>query len=248
MAKAYKNADFMLGDDARPLRILSEYIEPRARLATYGVERALIFWGSARLKPQRPGPVHASVDYYEQARLLAARMTQWTMDNHAQDEHYYVCTGGGPGIMEAANRGAADVNKDLSLGLGISLPAEQGSNAYVNKDLDFDFHYFFMRKFWFMNIAEALIVFPGGFGTMDELFEMLTLMQTNKAEPIPVVLYGRHFWERLINFDVFVELGLVAPEDLQLFHIASDVNDAFEFLSSALAPQTDAIDMRPAAP
>lgn len=234
MGKSYKNPDFMLGDDARPLRLLAEYIEPRSRLADYGVSKALIFWGSARLKANGTSPVHASVNYYGQARELAARMVRWTMASHAEDERYYVCTGGGPGIMEAANRGAAEVNPQLSIGLGISLPHEQGNNGYINADLDFEFHYFFMRKFWFMNIAEALIVFPGGFGTMDELFEMLTLMQTGKAKPMPVVLFGRHFWERLINFDVFVELGLIAEQDLSLFHIAEDVDDAHAFLTRSL--------------
>src|SRR5699024_8601135 len=189
MAKAYKNPEFMLGDDARPLRILSEYIEPRTRLAAYDVERAVIFWGSARLRPRGSHPVHAAVDYYDQARLLAARLVKWTMNTHADKQRYYICTGGGPGIMEAANRGAADVNRDLSLGLSISLPAEKDSNDYINQDLDFEFHYFFMRKFWFTNLAKALVVFPGGFGTMDELFEMLTLMQTDKHARVPVVLY-----------------------------------------------------------
>lgn len=234
MGKAYKNPDFMQGDDARPLRILAEYLEPRARLAEQAVERGLIFWGSARLKPDRLRPVDDTVDYYNQARLLAARMAQWTMDHHAPGEHYYICTGAGPGIMEAANRGAADINRDLSLGLGISLPAEQGSNDYIDEKLNFEFHYFFMRKFWFMNIARALVIFPGGFGTMDELFEMLTLTQTGKHDAIPVVLYGRNFWERLIDFDVFVEHGLISPEDLKLFHIADDVADAFDFLTRSL--------------
>lgn len=246
MSKSYKNPEFMMGEEARPLRLLSEYIEPRARLASYGVQRALIFWGSARLRPMGTSPVHVSVDYYAQARELAARMAQWTMDNHADDEHYYICTGGGPGIMEAANRGAADINRELSLGFGISLPHEQDNNDYINRNLSFEFHYFFMRKFWFMNIAEALVVFPGGFGTMDELFEMLTLMQTGKSEPIPVVLFGKHFWERLINFDVFVDLGLIAEKDRSLVHMATDVDDASGFLINALEPPQAKIGIQPA--
>lgn len=236
MSKAYKDPDFMMSEEARSLRLLSEYIEPRTRLANCNVQRALIFWGSARLQPAGSDPVHGSVDYYSQARELAARMTRWTMDSHADGDHYYVCTGGGPGIMEAANRGAADVNRDLSLGLGITLPHEQGNNDYINPSLNFDFHYFFMRKFWFMNIAEALIVFPGGFGTMDELFEVLTLMQTGKSARIPVLLFGRHFWQRLINFDVFVELGLIDEKDLSLVHMTDDVDGAYEFLTEALDP------------
>lgn len=247
MAKAYKNSEFMLGDDARPLRILSEYIDPRTRLAAYGVERAVIFWGSARLRPRGEGPVHPAVDYYNQARLLAARIVKWTMNTHTETQRYYICTGGGPGIMEAANRGAADVNQDLSLGLSISLPAEKGSNDYINKDLDFEFHYFFMRKFWFTNMAKALVVFPGGFGTMDELFEMLTLMQTDKHSRVPVVLYGRDFWERLIDFDVFVEHGLISPEDLSMFYVASDVQDAFQFLTRQMEPDKADAGAHPAA-
>lgn len=235
MTKAYNDAEFMLGKEARPLRLLSEYLEPRARLERLNVHRALIFWGSARLRPHDGGPVDNSVDFYAQARELAARMTRWTMDSHAEDERYYVCTGGGPGIMEAANRGAADVNRELSMGYNIELPHEQGANGYISERLNFEFHYFFMRKFWFMNVAEALIIFPGGFGTMDELFEMLTLIQTGKQPRIPVVLYGKDFWSRLINFDVFVELGLIAESDLDLFHRADSVDDAFDFLTTALS-------------
>ncbi|GAB3678157.1 LOG family protein [Salinisphaera aquimarina] len=238
MTKAYNDAEFMLGEEARPLRLLSEYIEPRERLSRLNVHRALIFWGSARLKPHGPDPVDDSVDFYAQARELAARMTRWTMDSHADDEHYYVCTGGGPGIMEAANRGAADVNRELSMGYNIELPHEQGSNAYISDALNFDFHYFFMRKFWFMNVAKALIIFPGGFGTMDELFEMLTLIQTGKQPRIPVVLYGKDFWSRLINFDVFVELGLISETDVDLFYTANSVDDAYHFLTDALAEDT----------
>jgi len=236
MTKAHENIDFMSSTEARPLRILSEYFEPRARLAANDVNRAVIFWGSARLKPDRDSPVDASVGYYNQARLLAARIVQWTMAQHDEGERYYICTGGGPGIMEAANRGAADVNPALSIGFGISLPKERGSNGYIDERLDFEFHYFFMRKFWFTNVASALVIFPGGFGTMDELFEMLTLNQTGRHERIPVVLYGRDFWERLIDFNVFEELGLISPEDLSLVHIADNVAEAFDFLSTGLAP------------
>ncbi len=235
MTKAYNDAEFMLGDAARPLRILSEYIEPRTRLAQLNVHRALIFWGSARLRPHKPGPVDRSVDFYRQARELAARMTRWTMDTHPDGQRYYVCTGGGPGIMEAANHGAADVNRDLSMGYNIELPREQGVNPYVDERLSFEFHYFFMRKFWFMNVARALIIFPGGFGTMDELFEMLTLIQTEKQPRIPVVLYGRDFWNRLIDFNVFVELGLIAEGDLELLYRADTVDEAFAFLTESLS-------------
>lgn len=235
MTNAYRDPEFMSGDEARPLRILSEYLEPRDRLSRLNVHNGLIFWGSARLRPHDEHPVDDQVDFYSHARELAARMVQWTMDTHAEGEHYYVCTGGGPGIMEAANRGAADINPELSMGFNIELPHEQGANPWVHDTLNFDFHYFFMRKFWFMNIAKALIVFPGGFGTMDELFEMLTLVQTGKHDRIPIVLFGRDFWSRLINFDVFVELGLISPEDVGLFYQADTVDDAYRFLTDALA-------------
>ena len=173
MTKSYKNPEFMMGPEARPLRILAEYLEPQERLQAQQVNRALIFFGSARLKPGRHDPVNESVDYYDQARLLAARLARWTIDTHTPGQRYFICTGGGPGIMEAANRGAADVDRSLSMGLNISLPHEQSANPYLSEPLNFEFHYFFMRKFWFMNVAHALIIFPGGFGTMDELFEVL---------------------------------------------------------------------------
>ncbi|ROO29265.1 decarboxylase [Salinisphaera orenii MK-B5] len=238
MTKAYNDAEFMLSDEARPIRVLSEYLEPRTRLAKLEVNRALIFWGSARLRPHDKDPVAESVDFYSEARSLAARMARWTKDTHAPCDHYYICTGGGPGIMEAANRGAADVDRDLSMGYNIELPHEQGANPYVSDQLNFEFKYFFMRKFWFMNIAKGLIIFPGGFGTMDELFEMLTLIQTGKQPRIPVVLYGRDFWQRLINFDVFVELGLIADTDLDLFYCADTVDEAYRFLTDALDEST----------
>lgn len=234
MSNAYTDPEFMLGEEARPLRILSEYIEPRTRLMELDVHNGLIFWGSARLRPHDHDPVDGTVDYYTEARELARRMMDWTMAEHASGEHYYICTGGGPGIMEAANRGAADVNPELSMGLNIELPHEQGTNAWVHERLNFNFHYFFMRKFWFMNIAKALIIFPGGFGTMDELFEMLTLIQTGKQPRIPVVLYGHDFWRRLIDFDVFRELGLIADDDLRLFYQADSVDHAYAFLTDAL--------------
>ena len=234
MTKAYKNPEFMMGTEARPLRMLAEYIEPRTRLARNHVQRALIFFGSARLQPGKRKPVSESVDYYEQARLLAARVARWTTRSHAEGERYLIVTGGGPGIMEAANRGAADVNPDLSMGFNISLPHEQEANAYIHQDLNFEFHYFFMRKFWFMNVARGLVIFPGGFGTMDELFEVLTLIQTGKQPRMPVVLYGREFWNRLVDFDLFVEMGLISPEDRALVRTVDTVAEAFEYLRDEL--------------
>lgn len=224
----------MMGLEARPLRILAEYLEPRDRLQRHNTRRSVIFFGSARLRPSGPDEVSDAVDYYSEARALAARLAQWTTEQHQEPNRYHICTGGGPGIMEAANRGANDVNPDLSMGYNISLPHEQGSNPYINPKLNFDFHYFFMRKFWFMYVAHGLVVFPGGFGTMDELFEILTLIQTGKQAPIPIILFGRKFWERLINFDLFEEMGLISKEDLKLFKMVETVDEAFEAMRSGL--------------
>lgn len=233
MSNIYNDPDFMESREARPLRILAEYIEPQTRLQQMDIHRGLIFWGSARLHP-RPEDQAGPESYYDKARQLARRMMQWTMDKHEAGQRYYICTGGGPGIMEAANRGAWDVNPELSLGLNIELPHEQGVNAWVHEKLNFEFHYFFMRKFWFVNLARALVVFPGGFGTMDELFEMLTLTQTGRHAGVPVVLYGRDFWQRLINFDVFSELGLIDPEDRDIFRIVDSLDEAYDFLVDCL--------------
>lgn len=234
MSKAYKDQEFMMGLEARPLRILAEYLEPRDRMQRYQVRRSLIFFGSARLRPHGIDPVAGAVDYYSEARQLAARLAKWTTDTHAEPDRYHICTGGGPGIMEAANRGASDANPALSMGYNISLPHEQGSNPYISDRLNFEFHYFFMRKFWFMYVAHGLVVFPGGFGTMDELFEVLTLIQTEKQARIPVVLFGRDFWQRLINFDLFEEMGLISAKDRELFHIVATVDEAFDLMRDAL--------------
>ena len=231
--KAYKNQEFINSPEARTLRMLAEYLDPQHRLAQHGVHKAVIFWGSARIRPGLCcGP--DAVDYYDAARRLAAMLAHWTSERHPAEDRYYICTGGGPGIMEAANRGASEVNPSLSVGLNISLPHEQGANAYISPKLNFEFHYFFMRKFWFLNLARAQVIFPGGFGTMDELFEMLTLIQTGKKEQIPVVLFGRRFWEQLIRFDLFVEQGLIAREDLDLVHMTDDLDEAFQYLTRGL--------------
>ncbi len=234
MTKSYKDHEFMMGLEARPLRILAEYLEPRDRLQRYQVRRSLIFFGSARIRPNSPDSVADAVDYYAEARALAARLAQWTTEQHQELDRYHICTGGGPGIMEAANRGANDVNPDLSMGYNISLPQEQGSNAYISPKLNFYFHYFFMRKFWFMYVAHGLVVFPGGFGTMDELFEMLTLIQTGKQAPIPIILFGKKFWQKLIDFDFFEQMGLISRADLDLFTLVETVDEAFAAMCTAL--------------
>jgi uncharacterized protein (TIGR00730 family) len=233
MTKAYKNIDFLMSHDARPVRILSEYMEPQSRFREKHVHRAVVFFGSARTREGQSVRIGGR-DYYEEARALAARLAAWTTAEHAREQRYFICTGGGPGIMEAANRGAAEENPELSIGLNISLPFEQGSNAYLSEDLNLEFHYFFMRKFWFLNLARAMVIFPGGFGTMDELFEVLALLQTSKKNPMPLLLYGREFWDRLIDFNVFVEEGLISPGDLALFHTTDDVESAFGYLREHL--------------
>jgi uncharacterized protein (TIGR00730 family) len=235
MTKAYKNIDFLMSRPARPLRILSEFIEPQERFRSRQVHRAVIFFGSARTREGAPVRVGGK-DYYADARALASRVAAWTTATHPEQDQYFICTGGGPGIMEAANRGAAEENPRLSMGLNITLPFEQQSNVYLAEHLDLEFHYFFMRKFWFLNLAQGLVIFPGGYGTMDEFFEVLTLVQTGKARRMPILLYGRQFWERVIDFQVFVEEGLISPDDAALFHMTDDVEEAFDYLREHLEP------------
>lgn len=233
MEKAYKNHNFLMGPEARTIRILAEYYEPQSRFRRLGVNRGIIFYGSARLGS---GGRHRidGVDYYAEAKKLASEVARWTLENHAHDDRYHICTGGGPGIMQAANEGAHEVDPNLSIGLNISLPFEQCANPYVTDELAFEFHYFFMRKFWFMNLASGLVIFPGGFGTMDELFELLTMVQTGKVEKMPIVLFGKSFWDKLLNFDVFVEHGLILKEDMELFSLVDTVDDAMHILKSGL--------------
>jgi len=233
--KAYKNPDFMMSAEARTLRVMAEYLEPQSRFEKMAVGKTIIFWGSARIAPDRPFGV-GGVNYYEAARTLSARLAQWTTGRHPEGQRFFLCTGGGPGIMEAVNQGASEINPSLSIGLGISIPAEQGLNKFIAPALNFEFHYFFMRKFWFVNLAHALVIFPGGFGTMDELFELLTLMQTGKKDRIPVLLFGKQFWNKLINFQLLVEHGLIAEDDLRLMHLTDDLDDAFEYLTREMEP------------
>jgi len=228
--KAYKNPEFLMGEDARTVRILCEYLEPDTRFVRNGVRRAIIFFGSARTQPKPPeGP-----DYYALAQDLAERIAAWTLKSHEVADRYYICCGGGPGIMEAAASGTARVDRKLNLGLNISLPFEQEGNQFVEPQNAFEFHYFFMRKFWFMKLAEAMVVFPGGFGTFDELFEMLTLVQTGKARPMPFVLFGREFWNETVNFQALARRGLISPGDLDLIHFADTVDEAFQHLTARL--------------
>jgi uncharacterized protein (TIGR00730 family) len=227
--KAYKNETFLNSADARPLRILSEYLEPLSHFRRQKVRDTIVFFGSARLAED--GPL---ARYYQEARTLAHLVTEWSNSLENSTRRFVVCTGGGPGIMEAANRGAQDAG-GKTIGLNIGLPFEQWPNPYVTPELSFEFHYFFMRKFWFAYLAKALVVFPGGFGTLDELSELLTLAQTEKlAKKIVIVLYGSAFWNEVLNFPALVRHGMISPEDLSLFQVADDPDAAMAILRDGL--------------
>jgi uncharacterized protein (TIGR00730 family) len=228
---AYDDQAFLGSDEGRPLRIMAEYLEPLYRFRLANVSNTIVFFGSARLQPD--GPLGR---YYQDARELARLLTQWSQTLASSTHHYVVCSGGGGGIMEAANRGALDAG-GRTVGLNISLPHEQQPNPYLTPELTFEFHYFFMRKLWFAHLARAMIAFPGGFGTLDELTEILTLAQTHKLErQIPVILYGRSYWSEIINFEALVKHGMIGPEDLQLFEFADDPATALKILQDKLEP------------
>jgi uncharacterized protein (TIGR00730 family) len=226
---AYKNEEFLESSDARPLRILSEYLEPLAHFRKQRIRDTIVFFGSARIFETSP-----MGRYYKEARELARRITEWSESLPDNGRRFVVCSGGGPGIMEASNRGAQDA-KGQTIGLNIGLPFEQRPNPFITPELSFEFHYFFMRKFWFAYLAKAMVVFPGGFGTMDELFELLTLVQTRKLEKqIVLVLYGTSFWKEIINWEALVRYGLIAPEDLNLFQFSDSVEHALGILQEGL--------------
>jgi uncharacterized protein (TIGR00730 family) len=226
---AYLNETFLESPDARGLRILSEYLEPLSHFRDENIQDTIVFFGSARIGTE--GPLS---EYYEDARTLARLVTEWSSKIEAPAHRFVVCSGGGPGIMEAANQGAADAG-GKTIGLNIGLPFEQRPNPYITPELSFEFHYFFMRKFWFAYLAKAMVVFPGGFGTMDELFEILTLAQTRKLESrIVIVLYGSKFWNEVINLEALVRYGTIAPEDLGLFQVADDPETALHILQDQL--------------
>jgi uncharacterized protein (TIGR00730 family) len=258
---AYQNEPFLNSPDGRILRILAEYQEPLARFRREQIQDTVVFFGSARFQGQKDAarnlsdvekkqaslPVaeraqdlrmaQAGVDmarFYEDARRLAHMLTKWSIQIPARRRRFVVTTGGGPGIMEAANLGAHEAG-GKTIGLNIQLPFEQYPNPYITPSLNFQFHYFFMRKFWFAYLAKALVIFPGGFGTMDELFEILTLAQTDKlAKKILVVIYGSEYWNRIINFQAFADAGAISPEDLNQFKFADSPEEAFEVLRDGL--------------
>ena len=255
---AYLSREFVESEDGRPVRLLAEYLEPLRRLRDEQIQDTVVFFGSARVtsreranralrallgdrahRPDDEAVVAArrALDwsrYYEDARTLARELTTWTDTLDTPHHRFVVCSGGGPGIMEAANRGASEAG-GKTIGLNIRLPYEQGANPYVSKNLHFEFHYFFMRKFWFAYLAKALVVFPGGFGTMDELFEILTLAQTKKlSKKIEVLLYGREYWDRVLRFDPLVDAGAISESDLSLFTFVDSPQQAFECLKTHL--------------
>jgi uncharacterized protein (TIGR00730 family) len=226
---AYRNKKFLDSPDARALRILSEYLYPLAHFRKEKVHDTIVFFGSARTFETG---MHGR--YYQEARELAKRITTWSNGLPDSSRRFVVCSGGGGGIMEAANRGAQDAG-GKTIGLNIGLPFEQRPNPFITPELSFEFHYFFMRKFWFAYPAKALVVFPGGFGTLDELTEILTLMQTEKLlKKMVVLLYGTSFWKEIINFDALVRYGMIAEKDLNLFEFADDVDTGFEILVRGL--------------
>jgi uncharacterized protein (TIGR00730 family) len=232
---AYEHREFLESESARPLRILAEYLEPLERFQRAGVRDTIVFFGSARLRPE--GSLGS---YYQAARELARLITLWSKSLPAHAHRYVVCSGGGGGIMEAANRGASEAG-GMTVGLNISLPHEQRPNRYITHQLSFEFHYFFMRKLWFAHLARALIVFPGGFGTLDEMMEILTLAQTRKLErSIPVLLYGSKYWSEIINFDALLRHQVISPEDLSLFQYVDEPAAALQLLQGRLGPAAHA--------
>ena len=258
----FLNTDFLKSPAARTIRMLSEYLEPAERLRRLGIRDTIVFFGSARSPtPEEAARQLAQVDqeatrtgsvtaelreartraqaavklarYYRDAMELARRLTEWSK-SLTGNRDFIICSGGSGGMMEAANRGAA-LAGGKSIGLNIQLPQEQCVNSYVPRELVFNFHYFFMRKFWFVYLAKALVIFPGGYGTMDEFFEVLTLIQTSKPRKVmPVVLYGNEYWDEVLNFDAFVRWGTVSPKELQIFYKTDSVDDAYKYLTTKL--------------
>jgi len=260
--KAYKDLEFLNSPDARIIRMLTEFVEPQSRFRHHGIKDTIVFFGSARIKPSRESrrylasvrervrllkkpnkesllvlrEAHMMVNmskYYEDTVELARLLTTWSK-KLSKSNRFVVCSGGGPGIMEAANKGAS-LAKGKTIGLNISLPFEQFANSYISKGLNFEFHYFFLRKFWFVYLAKALVVFPGGFGTFDELMEVLTLLQTEKIKKkMTVVIYGTEYWKKVINFEEMVQHGVLSRADLSLFKFIDTPKEAFEYLRNSL--------------
>ncbi len=270
--KAYNDLPFLNSPDARPIRILAEFFEPRRRFREEGINDTIVFFGSARvltpeiarknfiklatkLKNSKRPTIELKKqlefaryqlqmsNYYRDAEKLTYLLTKWSQGLNKK-RHFVVCSGGGPGIMEAANKGATRAG-GKSVGLNVSLPFEQSPNPYISKNLSFEFHYFFMRKFWFVYLAKAMVMFPGGFGTFDELFEVLTLLQTKKVKKrLPVVLYGSQYWKKVIDFDAMVAAGTIAKKDLRIFKVFDSPEETFAYLQKELLKEYNAIHRR----
>lgn len=258
--KAYKDPGFLTSADAREIRLLAEYAYPLSQLRRNKIKNTIVFFGSARIKSPyevllqekelnerkkklKPSErTHAEEQvavmkemsvYYTDAYVLAKRLTEWAQ-SFERDGRFVISSGGGPGIMEAANRGAFAAG-GMSIGFNISLPFEQYPNPYITPELNFEFHYFFMRKFWFVYLSKAVVMFPGGFGTMDEMMEVLTLLQTQKIRKhITVVLYGKRYWSKILNFEALVKYGMISREDLHLFEFADSPEEAFSRITKSL--------------
>ena len=259
--KAYKNLEFLNSPEARPIRILAEFTEPSVRFKKFGIHSTVVFFGSARVRPHdiakkelkeiaKKHDENPSEElekelsaarlrlrlskYYEDATELARLLTEWAIEKGNGKQSLYVCTGGGPGIMEAANKGAY-LAGGKSIGLNISLPHEQEPNPYISEELGFEFHYFFMRKYWLVYLAKALVIFPGGFGTLDELMEVLTLIQTKKIHrPLPIVVFGQDYWREVIDFEAMARWGTIVYQDLNLFTFVNSSTEAFHYLKEYL--------------
>ncbi len=231
--KAYENSQFLESDEARTLRILSEYLEPLKRLKEWKVNNTILFLGSSKAKDEEKDSTLTR--YYWEAEELSYNLAKWAIKLKQKGKNFVVCTGGGPGIMEAANRGAGRA-EGKSIGMNISLPEEQYLNRYTSPELSFIFHYFFMRKFWLLYKARAVVAFPGGYGTLDEIFETLTLVQTNKIsrDNLVILLYGEEYWRKIINFDELVKYKTISAEDLKLFFYCSTPKEAFSILKEKL--------------
>jgi uncharacterized protein (TIGR00730 family) len=233
---AYRDPEFLDSDAARPLRIMAEYLHPLEVFREQRVQDTIVFFGSARLSAD--GPL---ARYYAGARELARLITEWSAGLKSPARRFLVCTGGGGGIMEAANRGAADAG-GRSIGLNIGLPHEQRPNPYITRELCFEFHYFFMRKLWFAYLARALVVFPGGFGTLDEMFELLTLSQTRKLDrQVMILLYGADYWREIVNFPALVRHGMIAADDLALFRFVESPAEALEALRAGMKAEPEVV-------
>lgn len=251
--KAYKNIEFLNSTSARTIRMLAEFYEPESRFKKYNIVDTIVFFGSARMMSLKDAKINLTKikketskssrtykkkveqaermvmmsRYYEDAVELSKRLTEWSMDLPTDEKRFIICSGGGPGIMEAANKGAK-IAGGHSIGLNISIPFEQFVNKYVDPKFAFEFHYFFIRKFWFMYLAKALIVFPGGFGTLDEMMEILTLIQTGKIKKhMKVIIYDEEYWKKVINFESLIEFGTISASDLKLFDFCSSIDEAF---------------------